>query len=138
MSLDGLLKASDVVTLHLPLLPTTKNLIGDREMALMKPGAVLIQASRGGIVDEFALAARLRAGLLGGLAFVQLEDQLASLMGPGEGSQLARRLVSGLGSAEADDQETVHEAPLFAYLHPGRFATIDRSNAFPFPEAMKK
>lgn len=68
MSLDGLLKASDVVTLHLPLLPTTKNLIGDREMALMKPGAVLIQASRGGIVDELALAAHLRAGHLGGAA----------------------------------------------------------------------
>ena len=39
---------------------------------------------------------------------------------------------------EADDQETIHDAPLFAYLAPGRFATIDRSNAFPFPEAMKK
>ena len=41
-------------------------------------------------------------------------------------------------NAEADDQETIHDAPLFAYLSPGRFATIDRSNAFPFPEAMKK
>ncbi|MDJ0749846.1 MAG: flavin reductase [Woeseiaceae bacterium] len=40
--------------------------------------------------------------------------------------------------AESDDQETVHDAPLFAYLSPGRFTTIDRSNAFPFPEAMKK
>jgi flavin reductase (DIM6/NTAB) family NADH-FMN oxidoreductase RutF len=39
---------------------------------------------------------------------------------------------------EADDQETIHDAPLFAYLSPGRFATIDRSNAFPFPESMKK
>jgi len=68
MSLDGLLTASDVVTLHVPLLPATKNLIGDREMALMKPGAVLIQASRGGIVDETALATHLRAGHLGGAA----------------------------------------------------------------------
>jgi phosphoglycerate dehydrogenase-like enzyme len=68
MSLDGLLTVSDVVTLHLPLLPATKNLLGDREMALMKPGAVLIQASRGGIVDELALATHLRAGHLGGAA----------------------------------------------------------------------
>jgi phosphoglycerate dehydrogenase-like enzyme len=68
MSLDGLLTASDVVTLHVPLLPATKNLIGDREMALMKPGAILIQASRGGIVDELALATHLRAGHLGGAA----------------------------------------------------------------------
>jgi len=43
-----------------------------------------------------------------------------------------------LRHAEDDDQETIHAAPLFAYLSPGRFATIDRSNAFPFPESMKK
>ena len=43
-----------------------------------------------------------------------------------------------LRHAEADDQETIHASPLFAYLAPGRFATIDRSNAFPFPESMKK
>ena len=43
-----------------------------------------------------------------------------------------------LRHSEADDQETIHDAPLFAYLAPGRFATIDRSNAFPFPEDMKK
>ncbi len=40
--------------------------------------------------------------------------------------------------SESDDQETIHNAPLFAYLAPGRFTTIDRSNGFPFPEAMKK
>ncbi len=68
MSLDQLLTASDVVTLHLPLLPATKNLIGDRELALMKSGAVLIQASRGGIVDDRALAVHLRTGHLGGAA----------------------------------------------------------------------
>ncbi|MBU2676800.1 MAG: flavin reductase [Gammaproteobacteria bacterium] len=39
---------------------------------------------------------------------------------------------------ESDDQETIHDSPLFAYLSPGRFASIDRSNAFPFPESMKK
>lgn len=39
---------------------------------------------------------------------------------------------------EIDDQETIHDSPLFAYLAPGRFATIDRSNAFPFPVHMKK
>ena len=45
---------------------------------------------------------------------------------------------SFLRHSEADDQETIHQSPLFAYLSPGRFATIDRSNAFPFPESMKK
>jgi len=45
---------------------------------------------------------------------------------------------SYLRHTETDDQETIHDSPLFAYLAPGRFATIDRSNAFPFPESMKK
>jgi phosphoglycerate dehydrogenase-like enzyme len=68
MPLDALLAHADVVTLHVPLLPATQNLIGARELALMKPGAVLIQASRGGIVDEAALAAALERGHLGGAA----------------------------------------------------------------------
>ena len=68
LSLDELLKVSDVVTLHVPLLPTTRSMIGARQLALMKPGAVLIQASRGGIVHETALAAVLNSGRLGGAA----------------------------------------------------------------------
>ena len=67
-TLDELLRASDVVTLHVPLLPATKGLIGAPQLALMKPGAVLIQVARGGIVDEAALAARLESGELGGAA----------------------------------------------------------------------
>ena len=68
MALDALLAAADVVSLHVPLLPATQGLIGERELSLMKPGAVLIQASRGGVVDETALAAHLRSGRLGGAA----------------------------------------------------------------------
>ena len=68
LALDALLAAADVVSLHVPLLPATQGLIGERELALMKPGAVLIQASRGGVVDEAALAAHLRSGHLGGAA----------------------------------------------------------------------
>ncbi len=68
VTLDELLRASDVVTLHVPLLPATKGLIGAPQLALMKPDAVLIQVSRGGIVDEAALAAHLEAGRLGGAA----------------------------------------------------------------------
>ena len=66
--LDELLKTADVVTLHVPLAPATQGLIGDRELAGMKAGAVLIQASRGGIVDEAALAGHLESGHLGGAA----------------------------------------------------------------------
>jgi phosphoglycerate dehydrogenase-like enzyme len=68
VSLDELLSAADVVSLHVPLLPATTGLIGARELARMKPSAVLIQASRGGIVEEAALAAALQAGTLAGAA----------------------------------------------------------------------
>jgi phosphoglycerate dehydrogenase-like enzyme len=68
MTLDALLAAADVVTLHVPLLPATQGLIGARELARMKKGAILIQAARGGIVDEAALADSLAAGHLGGAA----------------------------------------------------------------------
>jgi phosphoglycerate dehydrogenase-like enzyme len=68
MALDALLSAADVISLHVPLLPATQGLIGARELSLMKPGAVLIQASRGGVVDEAALAAHLQSGHLGGAA----------------------------------------------------------------------
>ena len=67
-SLQDLLARSDIVTLHVPLLPATEGLIGEAELAAMKPGAVLIQAARGGIVDETALAAAIESGHLGGAA----------------------------------------------------------------------
>ncbi|HEY6865561.1 MAG TPA: D-isomer specific 2-hydroxyacid dehydrogenase family protein [Burkholderiales bacterium] len=68
VGLDELLAVSDVVSVHVPLLPETTGLIGERELAAMKPGAVLVQASRGGVVDEAALARALESGRLGGAA----------------------------------------------------------------------
>lgn len=68
VTLDELLRRSDVVSLHVPLLPATRGMIGDNQLALMRPGAVLIQASRGGVVDEAALARHLSSGHLGGAA----------------------------------------------------------------------
>ncbi len=68
LPLHELLKSADVVTLHVPLMPATQRLIGDRELSDMKKGAVLIHASRGGIVDEAALAHHLKSGHLGGAA----------------------------------------------------------------------
>jgi len=68
LSLEELLNSADVISLHVPLLPATQNLIGAPELASMKPGAILIQASRGGIVDEAALASSLASGRLGGAA----------------------------------------------------------------------
>ncbi|MBX7214850.1 MAG: hydroxyacid dehydrogenase [Thermoflexales bacterium] len=65
---EAVLAAADFVTLHVPLLPSTANLIDARRLAMMKPTAYLVNTSRGGIVDEAALADALRAGKLAGAA----------------------------------------------------------------------
>jgi len=67
-----------------------------------------------------------------------------TIEGFGENCLITGEIVAAWGDddflrhSQADDQETIHESPLFAYLPPGRFATIDRSNAFPFPESMRR
>lgn len=63
-ALDDLLAEADVVTLHLPLLPGTAGLISAERIGRMKPGALLVNAARGGLVDEAALAGALRDGQL--------------------------------------------------------------------------
>jgi phosphoglycerate dehydrogenase-like enzyme len=68
LSLAELLKTADIVSLHVPLLDSTCGLVGAHELATMKNDALLIQAARGGVVDEAALAAELKAGRLGGAA----------------------------------------------------------------------
>jgi glyoxylate reductase len=62
--LEALLAESDFVTLHVPLRPDTTNLLDRRRIAAMKPGAILVNAARGGVVDEEALAESLRDGRL--------------------------------------------------------------------------
>ncbi len=67
-SLDALLAEADAVSLHVPLVADTRNLIGGARLATMRRGAVLINTSRGGIVDEDAVVAALHGGRLGGAA----------------------------------------------------------------------
>jgi glyoxylate reductase len=66
VDLNTLLRESDFVTLHLPLLPETKGVMGAAQFALMKPTAYLINAARGPVVDESALITALRAGRIAG------------------------------------------------------------------------
>ncbi len=68
-SLEKILEASDVISLHVPLSPGTTSLIGARELARMKSDCLLINTARGGLVDEQALADALRAGRIGGAGF---------------------------------------------------------------------
>ncbi len=68
VGLDELLNQADFVSIHCPLTEQTRGLIGARELALMKPGAYLLNTARGGIVDEDALYAALKKGGLAGAA----------------------------------------------------------------------
>ena len=67
VTLDDLLSQSDVVTVHVPLDDDTRHLIGEAELANMRPGTVLINASRGPVVDEAAVVRALDSGHLGGV-----------------------------------------------------------------------
>ena len=75
VGLWDVLAQADVVSLHTPLTAETRGLIGAAELALMKSDALLINTARGGIVDEEALAAALRAGRLGGAGVDVLSDE---------------------------------------------------------------
>jgi glycerate dehydrogenase len=66
---DEVMRVSDVITLHCPLMPSTRNLIGAREFALMAKKPLLIDTARGGLVDEEALVAALDAGQISGAGF---------------------------------------------------------------------
>ena len=69
VGLEDLLARADVVSLHVPLDESTREMLSAPRQALMRPGAVLINCARGGLVDEAAVAAGIRSGRLGGAAF---------------------------------------------------------------------
>lgn len=76
--LDELLRRSDVVTVHVPLTPETRHLLGPRELGLMRPGSILVNTARGAVVDSAALSGALRDGrpALAGLDVVEGEPQI--------------------------------------------------------------
>ena len=82
MTLNDLLAAADVVSLHVPLTDDTRNMIDAAALGRMKPDAILINAARGGVVDEAAVAAALKDGKLGGAALdVFVEEPLGAAKG---------------------------------------------------------
>ena len=74
-SLHALLARSDVLSLHVPLLPNTRHLIGAAELAALPHGAVVLNTARGGLIDEAALLAALEAGHLAGAGLDVFEDE---------------------------------------------------------------
>ena len=86
LTLDALLARADFISVHVALSASSRNLISRRELALVKPGARLIQASRGGVVDEDAVLEALESGRLAGAAF----DVFATEPVPADHPLLAR------------------------------------------------
>ena len=75
VSFDEAIRSADVVSLNCPLTPQTANMIGEAELQQMKPGAILINCGRGGLVDEAALIAALKYGQIGGAGFDVLTQE---------------------------------------------------------------
>lgn len=75
VTLEQVLASADVVSLHVPLVDSTRNMIDAKHIAAMKKGAILVNTARGGIVDEKAVADALRSGQLGGAALDVFADE---------------------------------------------------------------
>ncbi|KJH83393.1 2-hydroxyacid dehydrogenase [Pseudomonas sp. KSR10] len=104
LDLDELLPQIDALTLHCPLTEQTRDLIGARELRLMKPTAFIINTARGGLIDEQALADTLRSGHLGGAATDVLTSEPPSNDNPLLAADVPRLIVtphSAWGSREA-------------------------------------
>ena len=76
-TIEDLLKVADYVTIHMPLLPTTKNLINAESIATMKPDCIVLNMARGGIVNEQDMYEALKAGKIGGYATDVMVDELS-------------------------------------------------------------
>ncbi len=109
--LDDVLASADFVTLHVPETPQTKGLIGESQLAKMKPGACLINASRGTVVDLTALAAAIKSGHLGGAAVDVYPEEPEGNVSSGFVSPLQHVpnvvLTPHIGGSTAEAQEAI-------------------------------
>ena len=93
MTLDFILGKSDIVSIHAPLNEKTKGLIGEEELKMMKPEAILINVGRGGIVDEAALAKALREGWIAGAGVDVVSTEPPAADNPLLDPAIAKKLV---------------------------------------------
>ncbi|MGE0640299.1 MAG: hydroxyacid dehydrogenase [Thermoanaerobaculia bacterium] len=133
MELEALLGVSDVVTIHAPALRETKNLLDARRLALMKPGAVLVNCGRGGVVDESALLAALESGHLAGAGI----DVFAEEPTPRHDLAGHRRVVAtphiGAQTREAQERIAVETATMVLAALDGKIpeAAVNRPEGWP-------
>lgn len=93
-SLEKLLKEADVVTLHVPLLNSTRDLIGKKELDIMKKSAILVNCARGGVVNEQALLVALQAKSIWGAALDAVEIEPPTVESHGEFLKLENVIVT--------------------------------------------
>ena len=110
MDKDRLLAEADFVSLHVPLLPETHHYIGARELSTMKPSAILINASRGPVVDEKALVEALRNGTIWGAGLDVFEDEPALAPGLAELENVV--IVPHIASATPATRTAMGEAAI--------------------------
>jgi D-3-phosphoglycerate dehydrogenase len=138
-NLEALLVQADVVTIHLPLTAETTGLIGPRELGLMKPGARLVNTSRGGIVDEEAMTAALAQGRLGGAALDVFAHEPPE---PGPLLRDERVVVTphlGASTVEAQDKAGMTIAEMVRLALQGEFVpyAVNVSAAGEVPESVR-
>jgi phosphoglycerate dehydrogenase-like enzyme len=119
--LDDLLRESDFITLHCPLTKETHHLIGERELSLMKPTAILINTSRGPVVDEKALVAALKKRTIAGAGLDVYEKEPKLTAGLSELENVV--LLPHIGSATQDTRE--------------QMAVVAAKNAIPMTEGKR-
>jgi D-lactate dehydrogenase len=96
VALDRLLPASDIISLHAPLTPATHHLVNAASLARMKPGVVLLNTSRGRLIDTAALIAALKTGEVGGVALDVYEEEAGVFFEDLSGTVLADDELSRL------------------------------------------
>ena len=139
VTFDDLLRESDIVSLHVPSTPETQHLIGERELRLMKPTATLVNAARGAVVDEAALARALTEGWIGSAGLDVLQEEpvpdpaaVALLAAPncvivphiGSATRVARERM--IGMAVANVRAFLAGEPLVTPVGPHRRRTRSR------------
>jgi D-3-phosphoglycerate dehydrogenase / 2-oxoglutarate reductase len=139
-TLEALLVQSDFLTIHLPRTPETEGLIGERELSLVKEGARLVNTSRGGIVDEQALAKALEDGRLAGAALDVFEHEPAADSPLFAFEQVIATPHLGASTTEAQDKAGASVAEMVRLALRGEFVpyAVNVSAGAEVPEAVRQ
>jgi len=121
LPLDDLLRTADFISVHTPLTPATRGMIGARELGLLKPEAYVVNAARGGLIDEAALREALEAGRIAGAALDVFEVEPAQDQGLLSQPRLIATPHLGGSTAEAQENVALDVAQAVVDFLEGRF-----------------